>query len=119
MEGRIFMKNALDTLLFECEEETVKIGTVTTPLATTPPPPPPPQYFLFVTYSIENAPLVVFNGWLRGIGCPEHQLSEAQDNNEMRWLIIDHLRAQGIPVPVYTREEMEATFAALEGYDEQ
>jgi len=114
--------NALNTLLYECDEETVKIGAVTTPLPATPLPPEPPQkYYLFVAYSVEHAPLVVFNGWLRSIGATRHQLSEAQDNAEMRWLIIDHLRAQGIAVPVYTREEMDATFSALEGegYDGQ
>jgi hypothetical protein len=107
--------NALDILIGE--EETVKIGAITAPLPVTPPSPPPPKYYLFVAYSVESAPLIVFNGWLRGIGAAEHQLSEEQDNTEMRWLILDHLKALGIPVPVYTREEMEATFSALEGYD--
>lgn len=105
--------NALDILIGE--EETVKIRVATAPL--TPPRPIPPQYFLFVAYSVEHAPLVVFNGWLRSIGATRHQLSEEQDNNEMRWLILDHLRAQGISVPIYTREEMDATFSALEAYD--
>jgi hypothetical protein len=104
--------NALDILIGE--EETVKMRAATAPLATTPLPTTPPKYYLFVAYGVEDAPLIVFNGWLRGIGCHRYQVSEEQDNSEFRWLVLDHLKALGIPVPILTEAELDATFSALE-----
>ncbi|GHO99515.1 hypothetical protein KSF_095630 [Reticulibacter mediterranei] len=108
--------NAILESLDGCCEETVKIGAVTTPLPMTPPPPPqpPPKRYLFVAYSVEGAPLIVFNDSLRRFGCHEYQLSEEKDNSEMRWLILDHLKALGVSIPVLTQEEVDASLSALE-----
>jgi hypothetical protein len=104
--------NCLD----ECCEETVKIGAVTTPLPVTPPPPPQqsPKRYLFVAYAVEDAPRIVFNDCLRRFGCHQYQLSEEKDNIEMRWLVLDHLKALGVLVPTLTQEEVDASLSALE-----